>query len=159
MELLQKYHIVHSYLGLFHTISAILAMAFGSAVFLMEKGTAVHRKIGYWYAGSMIAVNVSALGIYNFGRPSLFHFFVLVSLVTLFFGLKPAIRKEKNWLPKHFYFMSWSVVGLYCAFWAEVGVRLFDMQYFWWVVAIASSLTAVIGSIFINREAKQRNFV
>ncbi len=50
--------------------------------------------------------------------------------------------------------MNWSVVGLYCAFWAETGTRLLDGQHFWWVVALASFGTAMIGMILINKKAK-----
>ena len=53
--------------------------------------------------------------------------------------------------------MSWSVVGLYSAFWAEVGTRFVgNMQQFWWMVALASGLTAFVGSIIIKREAKNQ---
>jgi len=50
--------------------------------------------------------------------------------------------------------MNWSVVGLYCAFRAETGTRLLDGQHFWWVVALASFGTAMIGMILINKKAK-----
>lgn len=156
MDLLIEYHIVHSYLGFIHLIAAILAMIFGSVVFIMKKGTDRHRAFGYCYVASMLLMNGTAFGIYNFGSISLFHGFALLSLASLFFGMRPALQRKEGWLEKHFYFMSWSVVGLYCAFWAEVGVRLFDMQYFWWVVMLATIGTSVIGSIYINREAKQR---
>lgn len=51
--------------------------------------------------------------------------------------------------------MNWSVVGLYCAFWAEIGVRFFDMKYFWWVVMLATIVTSILGAILINKEAKK----
>ena len=54
--------------------------------------------------------------------------------------------------------MSWSVVGLYCAFWAEIGTRFVgNMKEFWWMVAAATMITSLIGSRIINREAKKLN--
>ena len=59
------------------------------------------------------------------------------------------------WFIGHFYGMSWSVVGLYAALWAEVGVRFLDMRYFWWVVMVATFATCLIGGIWINKKAKE----
>ncbi|GHE58082.1 DUF2306 domain-containing protein [Roseivirga thermotolerans] len=148
---------IHSTIGLFHTAMAFLAMATGATVIFMRKGTKRHKQWGYIYVTSMLLLNGSAFFIYNFGnRPSLFHLFALISLATLVAGIVPAItKKHKNWYPRHFYFMSWSVVGLYCAFWAETGTRLLNGQHFWWAVAIASTSTALVGKVFIDREAKK----
>lgn len=155
-ELIESSRIVHSYLGLSHTLVALLAMLSGAIVLLRPKGTQRHKQIGYAYVISMVLLNVSAFGIYNFGgKPSLFHLFALVSFATLLAGIIPAIRKgSKSWYRKHFYFMSWSVVGLYCAFWAETGTRLLNGKDFWWVVMIASLTTAFVGMIIIKRKAK-----
>ena len=52
--------------------------------------------------------------------------------------------------------MAWSVVGLYCAFWSEVGTRFVkNVQDFWWAVAIATFLTAFLGFYFIKKNAKK----
>lgn len=156
-QLIEGSRMVHSYLGLFHTLVAFLAMVLGAIVLLRPKGTQVHKQIGYAYVISMFLLNASAFGIYNFGgKPSLFHAFAIISLATLFAGLVPAIqRKSKGWYRSHFYFMSWSVVGLYCAFWAETGTRLLNGKDFWWVVMIATVATSMIGMVLINRKAKQ----
>ena len=39
MEFLEKLHIIHSWTGLFHTLTAFMAMFFGTWVFLNSKGT------------------------------------------------------------------------------------------------------------------------
>ncbi len=130
MEVLKELHIIHSFTGLFHTISAILAMIFGTLVLLNPKGTKKHKTVGYIYFINMVIVNLTAFSIFNFGRISMFHFFAAVSLTSIMIGIISSVRKKKHWLKQHFYYMNWSVVGLYCAFWAEVGVRFFDMKYF-----------------------------
>lgn len=160
MDFLADYHIIHSYTGLFHTTTAILAMLFGTLVFFNQKGTKKHKILGYTYIANMVLLNISALAIYNFGSITLFHGFAIVSLLTIILGIVPAIRKKNDkWLVQHFYFMNWSVVGLYCAFWAELGVRFFDMRYFWWVVLLATLATSFIGNMMINKEAKKRNLI
>ncbi len=106
----------------------------------------------------MLFLNISSFFIVNFDGFSIFHFFAIVSLATIVAGITPVYFKTKNWYVKHFYFISWSVVGLYCAFWSEVGVRfLRNMKDFWWMVAIVTFLTAFIGAILINKEAKKLN--
>lgn len=158
MEWLQELRIVHSLFGLVHTILAVAAMVFGSVVLLRPKGDKRHVRIGYAYFWSMIFMNLTAFGIYNFGGFSLFHGFAIFSLLTLAAGVYPAVKRSMGWYPRHYYFMSWSVVGLYCAFWSEVGTRLLDMQYFWWAVMLASLLTAGIGAVVIQVNAKKLKF-
>ncbi|NVJ48641.1 MAG: DUF2306 domain-containing protein [Cytophagia bacterium] len=146
---------INSTIGLIHTIFALLAMVLGGVVLLKTKGNRTHIRIGYAYVVCMLALNGTAFAIYNFGGFSIFHGFALISLGALLGGMIPVIRKTKNWYPKHFYFMNWSVVGLYCAFWAETGTRLLEGRHFWWVVALASFGTAMVGMVIINRKAKQ----
>jgi uncharacterized membrane protein len=112
--------------GSFHLIVSILAMITGIMVLGMQKGTRRHRQLGYLYAVAMLLVNLTAFMIYRlFGGFGIFHFFAIVSLLTLGAGMYPIIgRKEKNDIFRHFNFMYWSVVGLYCAFCAEVLTRI-----------------------------------
>ena len=155
MNIIDKLSFIHSWVGLFHFITALLALLFGTFVLFNKKGTKQHRKMGYIYCINMVLLNLSGLGIYTFGGFSIFHAFALISLITLALGMIPAIyRKKDNWQISHFYFMSWSVVGLYAAFWAETGVRFFDLSQFWWVVLIATLLTTGIGAYVIKKEAK-----
>ncbi|WP_420388304.1 DUF2306 domain-containing protein [Roseivirga sp.] len=148
---------VHSIMGLFHLAMALLAMIIGPVVLWFPKGTRLHKRLGYFYVLSMFLLNASAFMIYSLqGRPSIFHLFALISLITLWAGIFPAMKKQKKkgWYKRHYYFMSWSVVGLYCAFWSETGTRLLEGQHFWWVVALASCLTAFVGMILIKRKAR-----
>lgn len=155
METLEKLHIINSGVGLFHTICAILAIIFGTLVLVNKKGTKKHKRLGLVYITNMLLLNTTAFGIYNFGKFSMFHAFAILSLGSIIMGIIPIIRRKGNWFKRHFYLMSWSVVGLYCAFWAEIGVRFFDMKFFWWVVMLATAATSAIGAIIINKEAKK----
>ena len=150
--------IIHSNIGWFHFVLAILAMLSGTIVLLYKKGTLFHKRTGYVYVISMLLMNVSSFFILNFNGFSIFHFFAIVSLVTIFGGMMPTIKKKKNWFGYHFYFMSWSVVGLYCAFWSELGTRFVkSMNQFWLVVLFATLITVFIGNRIINKEAKKLN--
>ena len=83
-QYLENSRMVHSYLGLFHTLTALLAMLFGAIVLLRPKGTRRHKQLGYVYVVNMFLLNFSAFGIYNFGgKPSLFHLFALISFATI----------------------------------------------------------------------------
>jgi len=105
---------------------------------------------------SKMLLNLTSFFIINFGGFSLFHFFAIASLATVLGGIIPAIKRSENWFSSHFYFMSWSVVGLYCAFWAEIGTRFVkNMQQFWWIVALATIITTIVGSRIINKQAKK----
>lgn len=156
-EFIENSRMVHSYMGLFHVAMAFAAMLVGPVVLWFPKGTERHKYLGYAYATFMLLLNLSAFMIYSLrGSASVFHLFALISLITLVAGILPAFqkKKKKSWYQQHYYFMSWSVVGLYCAFWSETGTRLLEGQHFWWVVLLATFATAMIGKVLINRKAK-----
>jgi len=148
----------HSTLGLVHIISALVAMLMGAVVIANPKMGAFHKRMGYGYVASMLILNGTAFQIFHlFGRFGPFHALAIISLLSLMGGMLPAInhRQIKNWLYWHYYFMSWSVVGLYAAFWAEVLTRTLPLGQFWPVVMAATGVTAGLGSYFIRRNASQ----
>ncbi len=152
-------NLIHSTIGLLHTIAAVLAMVFGTVVLLNVKGTKFHVRIGYAYVVMMLFLNISSFFIVNFGGFSIFHFFAIVSLATIIAAMIPTLRRPKKWLVYHYYFMSWSVVGLYCAFWSEVGTRFVgNMRQFWWAVFLAILVTTFLGNKIIKKQAKKIKF-
>ena len=119
-------NIVSGATGLIHLIVSIIALITGLVVLITTKGTKRHKQIGYIYAISMVILNITAFMIYKlFGKFGIFHWFALVSCLTLLLGIYPALVKNfKNYLLVHFNYMYWSVVGLYCAFCAEILTRI-----------------------------------
>jgi hypothetical protein len=104
----------------------------------------------------MLLLNLTAFQIYHlFGRFGPFHILAIMSLICLVGGIVPAfMRKQiKNWIYWHYYFMNWSVVGLYAAFWAELLTRTLPMGQFWPIVIGATSVTTWIGFYFIRKHA------
>jgi uncharacterized membrane protein len=139
-------------LGWFHIVCALVAMASGAAVLLRRKGTRSHRRLGWVYVGSMLALNGTALMIYRlFGGFGPFHVAAVFSLATVLGGIVPAYRRRPaNWLERHYAWMAWSYVGLCAAAVAEVGTRVPGFQ-FWWAVIIGSLLVIGGGGMMIRR--------
>ena len=119
-------NIVSGTTGLIHLIVSIIALITGLVVLITTKGTKRHKQIGYIYAISMVILNITAFRIYKlFGKFGIFHWFAVVSCLTLLLGIYPVLVKNfKNYLLVHFNYMYWSVVGLYCAFCAEILTRI-----------------------------------
>lgn len=145
-------------IGLIHFVSAIFAMLFGMVVIFNKKGTKTHIKFGYAYSISMLLLLVSAFMIYKVtGTFGPFHIAAVISSLTLIGGIVPAYLKkpEKTWLEFHYEFMSWSVVGLYAAFWSETFSRFFRFSGFWVVVATATAITVAVGATLIKMKKKK----
>ena len=119
-------NIVTGATGLIHLISSIIALITGVFVLTTTKGTKAHKQIGYIYVISMIILNITAFMIYRlFGKFGIFHWFAILSFLTLLLGIYPVLVKNfKNYLLVHFNYMYWCVVGLYCAFCAEILTRI-----------------------------------
>jgi uncharacterized membrane protein len=151
-------NIIHSTIGGLHTLASLGALVFGTMVFLKTKGTSTHKKLGYSYVFCMYFLNISSFFISNFGGFSIFHGFAIFSILTVTAAIVPTLRRSNGWIYLHYYFMNWSVVGLYSALCAEIGTRFVgNMQEFWWVVALSSGLTALIGGLIIHTTAKKIN--
>ena len=144
-------------LGWFHTICALVALASGAAVLLRAKGTRAHRQLGWVYVGSMVALNVTALMIYRlFGGFGPFHVAALFSLATVVAGIIPAVRRQPRtgWLDRHYFFMTYSYLGLLAATAAEIGTRVPGARgVFWWTVVVTSVVVIAGGFMMIRRRA------
>lgn len=150
---------VHSPIGLVHLTAALLAMISGAIVLLNTKGGLLHKRAGYVYVAAMLTVNGTAFMLYHlFGKFGVFHWLALVSLTAILGGMVPALLRKtptfrESWIYWHYYFMNWSVVGLYAAFWAETFTRLSLGRQFWPLVFGATLATAFIGSRLIRKHA------
>lgn len=141
-------------LGVTHTVAAVFAMLTGAGVLLLTKGTAAHRKIGYVYVIAMLVLNVTAFSIYNlFGRFGPFHIAAIFSTICIAGGMIPMYQRARisGWLYFHYFFMNWSVIGLYAAFWAETLTRMNQGRQFWPLVLGASLATVTIGAYLVRK--------
>ncbi len=148
--------------GKLHFVSAIVALIAGAWVLWRPKGTATHRGIGRVYAISMLVLNGTALLIYRLtGIFGPFHVAALISLVTLTAGIVPAIRRRPSdtWLEHHYFFMSYSYLGLVAAAIAETATRVLaerafagrPTMLFWIAVVLTAVAVFVVGGQVIKR--------
>jgi uncharacterized membrane protein len=134
-----------------HVAFAVGALIFGSGIFVAQRGTPLHRKLGHAYSACMLALNVSALMLYaRTGEFGPFHIAALLSLATLTAGFIPAIRRKpkQGWLAMHWEFMFWSFVGLLGGASAEIAFRIPGLPY-WPAVALGAALPIGIGAVVI----------
>ena len=152
-------------LGQVHFLTALIALVTGAFVVLRPKGSALHRRIGWVYAASMIAVNATALSIYRLtGTFGPFHVAALVSLAGLAAGIIAVRRRRsrRDWLARHYFSMSYSYLGLVAAAIAETATRWPAVQVFaggptplfWITVAVASIAVFLVGGIVVRRRAE-----
>ncbi len=138
-------------LGFVHIAVSLAALAFGTAVMLCRKGTRRHRRLGRAYLIMMLALNGTALAIYElFGGFGLFHWMALFSLASVLLGYWPAWRRSAGWKVKHAYFMTGSYVGLLAALVSEVATRTAIVPCFE-AVAIASLGVIAVGVWLMRR--------
>lgn len=145
-------------IGLIHFVSALLAMLFGAMVVFKKKGDKSHKQVGYVYLVFLLLVNITAFMIYKVvGTFGPFHIAALISLGGVIGGMIPVLRKkpERTWLEYHYEFMSWSVVGLYAAFWSETFSRFFRFAGFWVLVITGTALTFAVGATLIKMKKKK----
>jgi uncharacterized membrane protein len=148
--------------GQVHVASAIVALVAGAWIVWRPKGTATHRRIGWLYAASMLTLNVTALMIYRLtGTFGPFHVAAIFSLATLIIGIVPAWRRRpvRTWLDQHYFWMTYSYLGLLAATVAETATRIPALQAFaggptlafWTVVAVSSLAVFVVGGRIIRQ--------
>lgn len=144
-------------IGGLHTTLAIAALVTGAVVLLRRKGGTWHRRLGWVYAISMLGLNLTALAIYElFGRFGPFHAAALLSLGTVIMGVIPAWqrRPRHQWLERHYYWMTWSYVGLLAAAASEAVTRIPETP-FWWMVLVATAVIVAIGKWRITSSAER----
>jgi|AntRauTorcE11898_2_1112593.scaffolds.fasta_scaffold38644_2 uncharacterized membrane protein len=139
-------------MNLFHTIVSIVAMISGGIIFFYTKGTSLHRKIGYTYVISMLLCLLTSFFIYDmFGGFGPFHILSIVSLVTISIGIFFPVwgRSVNGWQIHHYFWMSYSYVGLWMAFMSHF-MHLFPTRWPNFIVAfVAWGLPYILGSVVI----------
>ena len=117
---------VHSTAGSFHLTMAITGLFTGAYLLLTAKGTKLHKSIGYVFSAALIIVNISALFIYDFndGKPSVFHYLIIISMFCLLYGLYPMFKKPTSGrIQQHLTGMTGAALGLWAAGATEYFVR------------------------------------
>jgi len=89
-------------LVLIHSMAAIIALALGSVVLLQNKGTKLHKILGYIFVGCMFLSAFSSFGIYTYAdKLSVIHILSLMVIIWLCVAMYAIRFKPKNWLHIH----------------------------------------------------------
>ena len=147
------------WLGQLHVAPAAIALIVGPMIFLRRKGTGAHRALGMIYVLCMLAVNGSALTMYDHsGGLNLFHIFAVVSLLTVVPGVISIMLRS---VQGHYFFMCWSYFGLLAAGFSQVLPRLAPEAFLGWglnaysAAGIITGLSGGVAALLINWQAKR----
>ena len=128
---------MHETFATLHVVGAISAYLTAFIIFTQRVGGRGHRMIGIGYAVAMLTTALSGFGLYNFGHPSIFHVFSVITVVTVSRGWYAIYQyratQDKNHLINHYFNMAYSFMALNLASIAQ-GMRFFTfeslMEYF-----------------------------
>jgi hypothetical protein len=143
--------------GTLHTVLALFGIVVGLIQLLRPKRGAGHRARGYAFVYAMLVADGAAMLIFQFtGRLNVLHAGAIVNLVCVVLGVIPVLRSPRpaNWKNQHYYFISWSYVGLLAAAATEFVVRtvhLATQGQAWTVTAVVSIVVTAIGYVLIER--------
>src|ERR1700704_4129579 len=135
----------------------MLGIVVGLVQLVRPKGGSIHRALGYAFVYAMLVADGAAMLVFQFtGRFNILHIGALVNLLCIILAVVPVLRSPRpsNWKYQHYYFISWSYVGLLAAAVTELVVRtnpLATREQAWMVTAAASVVVTVIGYVLINR--------
>jgi uncharacterized membrane protein len=102
--------------GTVHWICASLVLLAGGLQLAGPKGTRAHRRLGWAYAGLLLAVNATALVTYReTGSWNQFHTLAVISLATLLVALGGFAVVGARWWVAHAYFSGGSYLGVVLA--------------------------------------------
>lgn len=149
-------NLFHDWIGAAHLFASVVALASGTQVLWMDKGSRLHKQVGYVYCASMLVLITTAFGIYRlFGGFGVFHILAIVSSVTLLSGMLPVLMKKpaSSYMSLHFSFMYWSVIGLYAAFVSEMLTRIPESPFFG-MVGIATFVVMIIAQLLFSKYKK-----
>jgi uncharacterized membrane protein len=143
--------------GSIHAALALACIAIGAVQLLRPKRGAWHRARGYFFVYAMLVADATALLLYRFtGSFNMFHVGALANLACVVCAIVPMLQAPRpaNWRLRHYYFISWSYVGLISAGLTELVVRtmmLGSRTQAWSASAIMTVLVTAIGYILIER--------
>jgi uncharacterized membrane protein len=143
--------------GAIHTVLAMLGIVVGLVQLMRPKGGSIHRAFGYAFVYAMLVADGTAMLVFQFtGGFNILHIGAIVNLLCIVLAIVPVLRSPRpsNWKNQHYYWMSWSYVGLLAAAATELVVRtshLATKEQAWTATAATSVVVTAIGYVLINR--------
>jgi hypothetical protein len=145
------------FVGAIHGVLALSGIVVGLIQLLRPKRGAGHRARGYAFVYAMLIADGAAMLIFQFtGRLNILHFGAMANMTCIVLGIVPLLRSPRpaNWKLQHYYFISWSYVGLLSAAATQLMQRtmhLTSQAQAWMVIAVASIVVTAIGFVLIAR--------
>ena len=143
--------------GAIHSVLAMGCIVIGLIQLVRPKRGSGHRARGYAFVYAMLVADGTALLVFQFtGKFNILHAGAIVNLLCVIAAVVPVLRtpRPQNWKNLHYYWMSWSYVGLIAAAATELVVRTVHLGtrgQAWAVTAAMSVLVTTIGYMLINR--------
>jgi uncharacterized membrane protein len=143
--------------GAVHSVLAMGCIVVGLIQLLRPKRGPGHRARGYAFVYAMLVADGTALLVFQFtGKFNVLHAGAIVNLLCVISAVIPVLRspRPQNWKMMHYYWMSWSYVGLIAAAATELVVRTVHpgtREQAWAVTSGMAVLVTAIGYILINR--------
>jgi uncharacterized membrane protein len=143
--------------GTIHTVLALFGIIVGLIQLLRPKRGASHRARGYAFVYAMLVADGAAMLIFQFmGRLNILHAGAILNLVCVVLAVVPVLRSPRppNWKNQHYYWISWSYVGLLAAAATELlvrGIHPATRAEAWAMTAAMSLIVTAIGHTLIKR--------
>jgi uncharacterized membrane protein len=143
--------------GALHAGLAISGIVVGPIRLLRPKAGPTHRARGYAFVYAMLIGDGAAMLVFQFtGRFNILHIGAIVNLVCVVAAIIPVLQSPRpsNRKVQHYYFMSWSYVGLLAAAATELVVRtshLATREQAWTATAATTAVVTAIGYVLIDR--------
>ena len=120
-------------LVLIHFVTACYAIIAGAAIFLMPKGTQLHRAVGTSYIAAMFVTVASVVPVEATVMPIMgsrfgfFHVFVVLGFISLAFGIRAILKwrstRDPEWLRAHQIHLAYSYAGLLMAGFSQMATN------------------------------------
>ncbi len=127
--------------GWIHSIACLIALVAGAYVLIARKGTSTHRRWGWWYAGSIILLNLTVMLVFHFdilpAKPPLvgphifgiFHWMAVATLASVLLAVFAASRQKRLlWAHVHAQAMLFSYYMLVGGLFNEMVVRIAPLR-------------------------------
>ena len=143
--------------GAIHTVLAMLCIVVGLIQLVRPKRGPGHRARGYAFIYAMLVADGAIMLVYRFtGQFNIFHGAAILNLVSIVLAIVPVLRSPRppNWKLQHYYWISWSYVGLLSAAVTEFVVRTVGLAtrgQAWTVSAVITIVVSAIGYVLIER--------
>jgi uncharacterized membrane protein len=143
--------------GGIHALLAATSIVVGLIQLLRPKGGSIHRALGYAFVYAMLIADGTVMLLSQFtGRFNILHIGAIANMLCIILAIVPVLRSPRplNWKYQHYYFISWSYVGLLSGGATQLVVRtshLATSEQAWMATAAATGVVTIVGYVLINR--------